>query len=72
MSSAFLNVLNEIIHSGWTYVFIGLWLTIGGSRLGDGFEAVLGVILVLYGALALDRKAKKIEEQLEKLAQRKD
>lgn len=72
MSSAFTNVLSEIIHSGWTYVFIGLWFTIGGSRLGDGFEAVLGVILVLYGALALDRKAKKLQEQLDKLSQKKD
>jgi hypothetical protein len=45
-------------------VFIGLWFTIDGSRAADGFEAVLGVILVFSGALQLDRKAKNLERKL--------
>lgn len=61
------RAIGEIIRWGWTYIFIGLWFTIGGSRAADGLEAVLGVILVFYGALLLDRKAKRLEEELEKL-----
>jgi hypothetical protein len=64
--SALTKFFSEIVHSGWTYIFLGLWFTIGGSRSSDGFEAVLGVIMVLGGALTLDRKAKKLEEELKK------
>lgn len=67
------RVVGEIVRWGWTYIFLGLWFTIGGSRAGDGLEAVLGTILVFYGALLLDRKAKRLEEELERLrSNRKD
>jgi hypothetical protein len=58
---------SDIIHSGWTYIFLGLWFTIGGSRTADGFEAVLGVILVLGGALSLERKVRSLEKELDEL-----
>ncbi|MEM3671420.1 MAG: hypothetical protein QW767_06730 [Thermoprotei archaeon] len=67
MSQKLSRAFHEVIYSGWTYVWIGLWFTIDGSRSADGFEAVLGVIMVLGGALELDRKAKKIQAELDKL-----
>ncbi|PSN94780.1 hypothetical protein B9Q06_07855 [Candidatus Marsarchaeota G2 archaeon ECH_B_2] len=66
------SVIGEVVRWGWTYIFIGLWFTIGGSYSADGLEAVLGVILVFYGALLLDRKAKKLEEELERIRSKKD
>ncbi|MEM0322077.1 MAG: hypothetical protein QW613_06775 [Thermoprotei archaeon] len=66
------KVIGEVVRWGWTYIFIGLWFSLGGAYSGDGLEAVLGVILVFYGALILDRKAKRLEEELEKLRSKKD
>jgi len=66
------RVIGEVIRWGWTYIFIGLWFTIGGAYSADGLEAVLGVILVFYGALLLDRKAKRLEEELQKLRSKEE
>jgi hypothetical protein len=64
--------IGEVVRWGWTYIFIGLWFAIGGAYSSDGLESVLGVILVFYGGLLLDRKAKRLEEELEKLRSKRE